>query len=843
MIVATIITTLFTSTVPVMAEELTMLDRTGYDYTGVAPQSGYVVVHNNIPIMKIDGRVVFCVESGIFTSSGGGYYAETYIDSKKDILSKIAYYGYTNTSRSNYDYAVTQVMIWNELGDEYVSSTIPNLNQRKAEIMAMVNNHDVLPSWHNQEVSVQVGNSITLEDTNNIFQGMILKNKPTATTLNATANKLTITPSATSTNGTITYQKVENHLIGTSIVYKKPAYQTLVEFHLESNKETNIKVNIIKLGNVKVQKIDEDTNKPLAGATIKLEYGGTVAELITDENGIVEIKDIPQGTEIMISEVTAPHGFVNKGELKKIVIEPNKTIEVRLDNKAQQGILNLTKTGNQLSNVEITESEYGDLYNFEFSYQPLAGVTYDIEALEDIVVGGTTHAKQGDIVTSVTTGSNGELINMPKLYLGKYQAIEKSAPNGFLVDSTPIPFTFTYEGQEISLVSQSVTATNDFQKLELNLFKNEEAIKNWKGNIPYLESILANDKVFGLYTNEEISINGIVIPDDSLLHYETVKNGKLVLSDLQYPNGNYYFQELDAGTHHKLDTKKYEFEFTANSDTPHQVISINDEETALLNELHFNIFSLKKLNEVATLEEKLGYQYDYTGNGKGAIFTLSDEAGNVIHTVTVNDNSLATFHYIPVGTFFVKEKKPSSSEYLSTDRVWKIISSKDGIQVYDEQETLISNQSSEEHEILFEVENDLIKGTAQLTKTDIVTGKALPNTKVRILDDNKAVIIEGKTDDNGIFIFETLPKGIYYFQEYEAPSGYQLDETPIRFEIKKNDVVVKVSMTNQKIPAPTSLPQTGVKDNVIIYVGLLLLSTGTLIYVYRKKNQVRDNDE
>lgn len=47
------------------------------------------------------------------------------------------------------------------------------------------------------------------------------------------------------------------------------------------------------------------------------------------------------------------------------------------------------------------ETEYGDLYEFQFDYQPLAGVTYDIQVMEDIKVGSTTHSKKGDTVATV----------------------------------------------------------------------------------------------------------------------------------------------------------------------------------------------------------------------------------------------------------------------------------------------------------------------------------------------------------------------------------------------------------------------------------------------------------
>lgn len=82
----------------------------------------------------MDGKKVFCVESGVPANSGDGYIPEFYISSKKELLSKIAYYGYTATDQTHYDYVVTQVMIWEELGDQYQSSTIPNYQAKKPKL-------------------------------------------------------------------------------------------------------------------------------------------------------------------------------------------------------------------------------------------------------------------------------------------------------------------------------------------------------------------------------------------------------------------------------------------------------------------------------------------------------------------------------------------------------------------------------------------------------------------------------------------------------------------------------------------------------------------------------------
>lgn len=440
---------------------------------------------------------------------------------------------------------------------------------------------------------MQVGKPLTLNDTNGVFSGMSLTSNPTNTSLSTKGNELTITAKQDSTNGTISYQKVANAKIGTSIVYKKPNHQTLVEFHLDSTRQTNLKVNIIKLGNVRIQKLDEDTGKHLAGATLLLEYSGTSKEVMTNEHGYVELKDLPQGTQITIHEVTAPDGFVNKGEVQIVTVEPNKTLEVRFNSKAQQGQLNLTKTGNKVVSIELTYSEYGELHSFLFDYQPIAGVTYDIKAIEDIVIGGATHYKAGEVVTTVTTGDDGNLINMPYLYLGNCEVIEVSAPAGYIVDSTPIPFEFTYAGQEVSLVQEVVTAKIEFQKLKLSLFKEVETITEWQDNLPVIETSPASDKVFGLYTNKDMIITpDMTLPKDSLLEVVTVTDGEALLKDLQFPEGHYYFKELDAGEHHTPLDRHYEFDFVATENETIKEIKIYEkEEIPLINKLHFNSFS------------------------------------------------------------------------------------------------------------------------------------------------------------------------------------------------------------------------------------------------------------
>ena len=236
MVLVTLCGTLFSNAIPVHACSLNLDEPTQYYYTGVS-----LILIMPLPIMymflKMDGKKVFCIESGVPANSGEGFVPETYVNAKKDLLSKIAYYGYTTTGQSHYDYAVTQLMIWEQLGDQYVSSTFPNYHQRKAEIMALFNKHDFLPSFNGQSVSVTVGDSITLPDSNGVLSGMTKESNDTNATANLNGNSLRITPSANYNDGTITFSEVSQNEVGTSIVYKKTHEQSMVEFHLESSKQ------------------------------------------------------------------------------------------------------------------------------------------------------------------------------------------------------------------------------------------------------------------------------------------------------------------------------------------------------------------------------------------------------------------------------------------------------------------------------------------------------------------------------------------------------------------------------------------------------------------------------
>ena len=133
-----------------------------------------------------------------------------------------------------------------------------------------------------------------------------------------------------------------------------------------------------------------------------------------------------------------------------------------------------------------------------------------------------------------------------------------------------------------------------------------------------------------------------------------------------------------------------------------------------------------------------------------------------------------------------------------------------------------------------EITNDIIRGKIVITKTDVSTGKVIPNCKVEILNSNKEVVVQGITDKNGKVEFE-LPYGTYYYREYEAPEGYVLDTTPHEFTINEDGSVLKATMTNDPIivkevnTGRTIMPFTAI--TAVASLGLIVL----LVTKLRKK--------
>lgn len=104
----------------------------------------------------------------------------------------------------------------------------------------------------------------------------------------------------------------------------------------------------------------------------------------------------------------------------------------------------------------------------------------------------------------------------------------------------------------------------------------------------------------------------------------------------------------------------------------------------------------------------------------------------------------------------------------------------------------------------------LVQASAELEKTDAATGAALAGAEFELQDENgQRIVANLLTNDQGKLKVDNLDTGNYQFVETKAPTGYQLDKTPVTFTVVAGQsTMVKVSKTNQKIVGSVRLIKT-----------------------------------
>lgn len=83
-------------------------------------------------------------------------------------LSRIVYYGWDTSNKSNDDYAVTQYMVWEAVGasiDEWYGDFGSRYNALKANIQQKIDRHTIVPSFASGNYEVDLGESLTISDT------------------------------------------------------------------------------------------------------------------------------------------------------------------------------------------------------------------------------------------------------------------------------------------------------------------------------------------------------------------------------------------------------------------------------------------------------------------------------------------------------------------------------------------------------------------------------------------------------------------------------------------------------------------------------------------------------
>ena len=217
-----------------------------------------------------------------------------------------------------------------------------------------------------------------------------------------------------------------------------------------------------------------------------------------------------------------------------------------------------------------------------FDDLPIESVRIHVYAREDIVLNnGSVIHEAGDFVAYYDTNENG-FIETGDLHLGRYFAREVSAPNGWYIHDIEIDFELTYEDQYTAIVFADIEIENQWQQVEINLWKTGETFDDALG---FTEVFIPLEGVqFGLLAGENFEMpNGQILYEDTLIKDGfTDVNGELQFL-MELPLGRFCIQELAVAEFYVVDDTLHCFVHTGEQQDQPIVEIVVDELDGLKN--------------------------------------------------------------------------------------------------------------------------------------------------------------------------------------------------------------------------------------------------------------------
>ena len=568
---------------------------------------------------------------------------------------------------------------------------------------------------------------------------------------------------------------------------------------------------------LEIRKVDSVTGDPIKGAKFQIWYGsnhtdtGELNDLGTyfsDASGKIILPEIKDGwykvTELepasgyAIKEPATQECFISGGESKVLTFE----------NTPLSAII-----------IRKVDSESG---------QPLEGAWFRIRYL------GGTSGTGGTVIGEYRTSSNGTIV-VTGLAAGTYVCEEISAPDGYVItdaaetvylsgkDQDVITVTFGNDRMGSLLVVKKDAVTGaPISDVEFFITDSDGSVIG-NANGKYVTDSAGTIRIDGLTPGmtviaREVRAKDGYILDDTPQSIKIKRNSVMTLEFRNQPKGGVLVKKVDAVTNAPISNVEFlvtdsdgnlignaNGKFVTDSAGTFTITDIAPGTTLVVKEtrakdgyiLDDTPQTVKvKSNEITTVE--------FRNQPKGNLIIVKQDSitkaplEGVQFKITYADGS-----YVDAegGTL-------SSTGLYWTDKAGKItISGISGTVVVTEIETIPGYTIDENTRTQTVVVNpndtqtlyfyNTPVGGLQIIKSDKDSGKRIAGVKFEIRKMNGEIIGTYTTDSDGIIYLPKAESGWYTVTELEAASGYLLDTTPHRIEVKDGQTAT-LEIANRK---------------------------------------------
>ena len=540
----------------------------------------------------------------------------------------------------------------------------------------------------------------------------------------------------------------------------------------------------------------------------------------TDENGEIRIEGLAPGKSVIVTEVSAPPGYIIDTQSQTVQIKEGRTVTLTFKNQPKGELI-----------IQKRDSA---------TKQPLPGAEFRVttaagcEVGLDGVIGDSTLTQNGIF----TTDSNGE-IRITNLAPGAYVISEIRSPSGYVMDA-PSTNVVIGEGGD----TQTVVITNS-KAGSLVIDKRDSLTGEPLEGVTF--KVTTSTGEFVPDENGYISSNGL---------YKTDKDGKIQIDGVV---GTLVVTEVETIPGYTIDPAHQTQTVQVNPNDTQTLYFTNTPSTTLVIEKYIE-GTTTPLEGVTFLVTDSSGAVVGPSNGE----YITDEAGRIVID-DLEPGTTVTAREIKTLEGYVLDGAPKSIKIKAGEvQTLRFYNSKQGTLV-------IRKLDSETHEPLAGVEFELtyadggyvddanghlsskglyttnengeirisgVTGTIVVKETKTIEGytidpasqsqtvvvnpedtqtltfynqpiggveilkvdanrtsKRIPNTtfEIRKIDDE---LIDTVTTDKNGRVFCTLENGAYYAVEIEAGEGYRLDDTPHYFEVE-NGKTTSIRIENE----------------------------------------------
>lgn len=586
----------------------------------------------------------------------------------------------------------------------------------------------------------------------------------------------------------------------------------LREYHMElfAGRTSTLTIENQKRPNLTVYKHDADTGEPIANTVFEVRAadGHSVDQIKTDREGKAELKNLLPGV-YEISEKSVPSPYLLDAPSQLATLYPNRDHTVYFENHQKPALT-----------VKKVDSVTGD---------PLQGAKFHVTYASN----NTSSGEINDLGTYYT-GENGQF-QLTGLRDGWYKVTEQEPPTGYAIKEA---------AQEVYIKSGTGKVLT-FENIPLS------ALVVWKYDS--VTGAAVQGAAFQVkYLTGTSGTGGTVIGT-----YKTSDNGSFTVTGLK--EGTYIVEELASDSNHVIDTAPQTAYISGKQQDVVQLYFGNSPKGSLLVK-KIDSATHKPLSDVEFMVTTADGTVVGDANGKyvtdsAGTFTITDiTPGTTLvikeirardgyllddapQTATVKAGQTVTleFRNAPKGSLIIVKKDAvtgkalkgvtftvtTSSGQFVADAEGQI--SSNGLYYTDETGKIILSGLAPDTYVVTEtatIPGYVLDSTPQtvvvnandtqtltfankpiggliLIKSDEDSGKRISGVQFEVRKMNDEIIGSYTTDSNGVIQLPELESGWYTVTELKAASGYLLDSTPHRIEIKDGQTAT-LEITNHK---------------------------------------------